>query len=138
MARGDDGPDPDHVNGVHDDHRIENLRIVCPNCNATMATHCGRRGGLPLEDAECRLCGRTFRPKARSQLYCSRTCGSRRPRPSGPQPDRRKVRRPPLADLRVDIASLGWSGTGRKHGVSDNAVRKWVKVAERYGDSAAG
>src|SRR3954454_19255858 len=22
----------DHVNGVHDDHRLENLRILCPNC----------------------------------------------------------------------------------------------------------
>jgi 5-methylcytosine-specific restriction endonuclease McrA len=33
----------DHINGVHDDHRLENLRILCPNCNATLDTHCGRR-----------------------------------------------------------------------------------------------
>src|SRR4051812_41356619 len=32
----------DHVNGVHDDHRLENLRILCPNCNATLDTHCGK------------------------------------------------------------------------------------------------
>ena len=32
----------DHVNGVHNDNRIENLRIVCPNCNATLDTHCGK------------------------------------------------------------------------------------------------
>lgn len=125
----------DHVNGVHDDHRLENLRIVCPNCNATLATHCGRRGSLPLEDAECHLCGRLFRPKARSQRFCSRTCGSRRPRVGEPQPGRRRVPRPPLAQLREEIASLGWSGTGRKYGVSDNAVRKWVRMAERYGDA---
>lgn len=31
----------DHVNGVHDDNRLQNLRIVCPNCNATLDTHCG-------------------------------------------------------------------------------------------------
>lgn len=32
----------DHINGVNNDHRIENLRIVCPNCNATLPTHCGK------------------------------------------------------------------------------------------------
>lgn len=32
----------DHINGVNDDNRIENLRIVCPNCNATLETHGGR------------------------------------------------------------------------------------------------
>jgi len=26
-----------------------------------------------------------------------------------------------------DIKNLGYSGTGRKYGVSDNAIRKWVK-----------
>ena len=32
----------DHENGVHNDNRIENLRIVCPNCNATLETHGGK------------------------------------------------------------------------------------------------
>jgi len=32
----------DHINGIHNDNRIENLRIVCPNCNATLDTHCGK------------------------------------------------------------------------------------------------
>ena len=30
----------DHVNGRNNDNRLENLRIVCPNCNATLETHC--------------------------------------------------------------------------------------------------
>lgn len=29
----------DHANGVRDDNRLENLRIVCPNCAATLDTH---------------------------------------------------------------------------------------------------
>jgi hypothetical protein len=30
----------DHINGINNDNRLENLRIVCPNCNATLDTHC--------------------------------------------------------------------------------------------------
>jgi hypothetical protein len=33
----------DHINGVNNDNRIENIRIVCPNCNATLDTHCGKK-----------------------------------------------------------------------------------------------
>lgn len=32
----------DHINGIHNDHRFKNLRILCPNCNATLPTHCGK------------------------------------------------------------------------------------------------
>lgn len=32
----------DHINGVNNDNRIENLRIVCPNCNATLDTFSGK------------------------------------------------------------------------------------------------
>lgn len=32
----------DHINGINDDNRIENLRIVCPNCNATLETNGGK------------------------------------------------------------------------------------------------
>jgi 5-methylcytosine-specific restriction endonuclease McrA len=32
----------DHINGVHTDNRIENLRIVCPNCHAQTETYCSK------------------------------------------------------------------------------------------------
>ena len=39
----------DHINGNKHDNRIENLRILCPNCHSLQSTHRGqnqkRRGG---------------------------------------------------------------------------------------------
>lgn len=29
----------DHINGIRNDHRIENLRIVCPNCHSQTNTY---------------------------------------------------------------------------------------------------
>src|SRR4051794_9052885 len=57
----------DHVNGVHDDNRLENLRVVCANCNATLETHCGRNGRLPASERECPGCGSPFLPRNAGQ-----------------------------------------------------------------------
>ncbi len=32
----------DHENGNRHDNRLENLRILCPNCNSQQPTHCGK------------------------------------------------------------------------------------------------
>jgi len=32
----------DHINGVHNDHRIENLRLLCPNCHSQTPNFAGR------------------------------------------------------------------------------------------------
>ncbi|MGB2240169.1 MAG: HNH endonuclease [Pseudomonadales bacterium] len=32
----------DHINGVNNDHRLDNLRMLCPNCHSQTDTWCGR------------------------------------------------------------------------------------------------
>ena len=32
----------DHINGIHSDNRLINLRILCPNCHSLQETHRGR------------------------------------------------------------------------------------------------
>lgn len=120
----------DHVNGVASDNRLENLRIVCPNCAATLETHCGRK--LRLEPRECLRCGRSFPPKQVRQKYCSRTCGQRRVRSGGykARPDTRKVDRPSRDPLEADLSHMGYVAVGRKYGVSDNVIRKWLRWYE--------
>ena len=43
----------------------------------------------------------------------------------------RKVERPEYNILIKEIEELGYVGTGKKYGVSDNAIRKWVKSYEK-------
>lgn len=129
----------DHINGIPDDHRLENLRILCPNCAATLATHCGRKNLIPVEPRSCCHCSRDFVPRDHRQRYCSRACGSRwdRERLRGPRPDARKVERPPYEQLMREIAETSYLAVGRKYGVSDNAIRKWVRAYERELDSSS-
>ncbi|HEX6205069.1 MAG TPA: hypothetical protein VFZ29_04605 [Solirubrobacterales bacterium] len=126
----------DHINGVRNDNRLENLQIVCPNCAATLDTHCGRAKMSPPPLRNCRRCGEMFRAKHRTQRYCSRHCGTRREPGSRstrgvPNPAIRKAERPPYEKLLAEIEATSYCAVGRKYGVSDNAVRKWVKFYER-------
>jgi hypothetical protein len=121
----------DHVNGVRDDNRIGNLRIVCPNCAATLDTHCGKRNRIRVEPRDCLRCGISFYPKSSGQRYCSRYCGSRWDRTGVQRPGARKVERPPHTQLLREVEEHGYLGVGRRYGISDNAVRKWLRGYER-------
>lgn len=36
----------DHINGDHTDNRLENLRLLCPNCHSQTDTYCKRKSIL--------------------------------------------------------------------------------------------
>jgi ribosomal protein S27AE len=104
----------DHINGIWNDNRLENLRIVCPNCNATLETHCGKnlKKNKTLDDEISK------KEQRKKNIYESGL-------------KRRIVERPPYEELKKDIWINGYSAVGRKYGVSDNSVRKWIKNYEK-------
>jgi hypothetical protein len=120
----------DHVNGVRNDNRLENLRIVCPNCAATLDTHCGRNLALVRP---CETCGTTFKAGHPRQRWCSPRCAQLGDAGRRGHLKLRRAERPPYEQLMAQIREVGWSAVGRRYGVSDSAIRKWVQAyhAER-------
>jgi hypothetical protein len=128
----------DHVNGDPADNRLDNLQIVCPNCAATLETHCGRKNRIDLGSRCCLQCGAEFEVKYPSHRYCSQACGVHSKGPREPRPERRKVPRPSHDQLMRDVATMSLLAVGRKYGVSDNAVRKWIRSYERQRATGGG
>jgi len=102
----------DHIDGNWKDDRKENLRFLCPNCHSQQTTSKRKR-----QKHYCK-CGSL---RSKSANVCS-TCNL-----NSPRPHKRKVERPTIEVLEKEIKDLGYCGTGRKYGVSDNAIRKWIK-----------
>lgn len=73
----------DHINGNNKDYRLENLRIICPNCDSTLETYCSKnrikvikekKNVLPIIK-KCIICEKEFETIFHSkQQYCSRKC----------------------------------------------------------------
>ena len=50
----------DHINGDHFDNRVENLRLICPNCHTQTDTYTGRNTRKYAEN-KCKDCNKELR-----------------------------------------------------------------------------
>lgn len=104
----------DHINGKSNDNRIENLRFLCPNCNSQTSTFAGRNTKKSIT-YNCPMCGNK---RLKTSRVCYRCVGRTR---------RKVINRPSKEQLEKDILEMPMTKVGMKYGVSDNAVRKWIK-----------
>ena len=173
----------DHINGVNNDHRLENLRFLCGSCNSQTPTFCGRKtvkyghryvvdkNGMCVnvipknKTQQCSKCGAWIYKNSKTGLCiecytavrkkvlhidskkrkkeCKNQCvncgrlikdTSNRCRTCAnlvKNSLNRKVIRPSYDQLKQDVNSMSMVAVGKKYGVSDNAVRKWIKCYEK-------
>ena len=106
----------DHINGNHYDNRLENLRIVCPNCHTQTETFSNKRS---KKSNYCIDCGCEISRKA---TRCSSCSAKHKPFCKVPIHDR------PTKEKLANLIQIYPSTTiGKMYNVSDNTIRKWCK-----------
>ncbi len=130
----------DHIDGDRYNNVLTNLRILCPNCHSQTETY-GKlktKRSTPLtvvqrertkrsklsvasihsvdENLKCKTCQLPLLKRNKTGY-----CKDHYVRPN-------KVYRPSYEKLLEDVAELGYLATGRKYDVSDNMIRKWLRV----------
>lgn len=123
----------DHINGIRDDHRLENLRFVCGNCNMQLDTtsgnnntprrkelrdqfqqHLKQHNRISTTKDICPVCGNEMTHGANMCIDCSK------------DKKREGSKCPSKDQLIQDILIMSKVQIGKKYGVSDKTIAKWL------------
>jgi len=105
----------DHINGVNDDHRLENLRFLCPNCNSQTSTFAGRNNIKNVDI--CPSCKKEYSGYGKQCKKCWLQN----------QPKKFNIDKQTLNNL-VLIQKMSLYSIGKTYGVSLNTVKDRCKT----------
>lgn len=106
----------DHINGIPNDNRLENLRFLCPNCHSQTTTYCGRNIGIERKYCSC----------GNNKHYYSLRCKKCNEKHRLEQ-DKKKINWPSVEELLNKLKTMSFSALGRELGISCNAIRKHIR-----------
>jgi len=114
----------DHKNGDPTDHRLENIRLLCPNCHSQTGNYCGKAKRIPRKI--CKKCGKILYKNSKTLLCkdCFPTWVKNFVKTKS------YVKKPSKKELKKLIKEMPVIKIGEKYGVSGNAVVKWIKNYE--------
>lgn len=97
----------DHINGINDDNRLENLRFLCPNCHSQTDTFSGKKH---KKQYICK-CGRGIQKFSTHCNFCRSS----------------KIVWPSVEEMRNLVWETPSSVLANKLGVSDTAIKKFCR-----------
>lgn len=109
-----------HLNGIYNDNRLDNLQIICPNCHSQTRIGKYSFSGLKTKlgiTSQVQQQVRKIKPTVYKDLNWRKR----------PRPEKRKVERPTKEVLEKMLLESNYCAVARHFGVSDNAIRKWIK-----------
>jgi hypothetical protein len=103
----------DHINGIRNDNRRENLRFLCPNCHTQTETFAGKNTNRKPRN-KCIDCNVEILKISERCSKCEKL-------------QRRKVERPTKEELEKMLWQIPTMVIAETYDVSDSAVAKWAK-----------
>lgn len=138
----EEGEEVHHLDNNPQNNSWDNLLVLSKSMHQKLHDWLNK-GGLTVETGEvngvnsekpvlqeptvCKVCSD---PIPKWQVYCSKECRQL----SGVLSIKgSSTERPTPEQLAKDLRESNYCAVGRKYGVSDNAIRKWVKCYTKYG-----
>jgi hypothetical protein len=113
----------DHINGIHTDNRINNIRFICPNCHAQTDTYKGKnvkKEPIAKIDKLCK-CGVKIQKKSTNCNKCVNILRLKQAIKG----------RPSYEQLHNEIIQTSYVAVSKKYNVSDNTIINWIKSYEK-------